>query len=163
MKYNLPVSTFSSDKVILDHDYIFIYRKTDGFSRRLLQADLIVSKEYQYELQLKSFEYQPSTRKTFSIFISGNLPTDLREKIEYLTSIKQIKEKIKHGYGGYIDDMGERTFIFKKDKKIIKTGIHILDLEKFKKTANPAEKELIEANDMLHEWIEKIYKNCQEI
>jgi len=163
MKYNLPVSIYSSDKVILDHDYIFIYRKSDGFSRRLLRADLIVSKAYQYELQLKSLEYQPSTGKAFSIFISGNLPTNLREKIEYLTSIKQIKEKIKHGYGGYIDDMGENTIILKKDKKIIKTAIHILDVEKFKKTANPAEKELMELHDMLHEWIEKIYKNCKEL
>lgn len=163
MRYILPVSTYSSDKVILDHNYIFIYRKTDGFSRRYLQVDLIINKEYQYELQLKSLEYQPSTGKTFSIFMSGNLPTDIREKIEYLCSIKEVKEKIKHGYGSYIDDIGQNTIILKKDKKIIKTSIHILDPDKFKKTANPAEKELMEANDMLGEWIEKIYKNCKEL
>lgn len=163
MNYKQPVSIYSSNKSILQEDYVCIHRRSDGFSRRLLKVDLRINKEFEYEMNLESLEYQNSTGKKVDIFLKGNVPTTIREPLEYLLALKKLDTLISHAYGKYMTDIGDNDYIFIHKKNVIKTSINIVDHERFTKNANAAETELMNLSSSLRVWIEKIYEAIKSI
>ncbi len=112
MNHHLPVNIYSTDKSILEKEYVLVYRKADGFSRRLLTADLIVNPNFEYELAIESCEYQPSTGKPFSILIMGNISIEIKEKLEFLLAKKNNKHKLSQSYGRYMDVGSKKTIAY---------------------------------------------------
>ncbi len=55
------------------------------------------------------------------------------------------------------EDIGEEKILFRRNKKIIRSSLHVFDIDEYKKTANLAEVELLELFENLSDWIEKIY------
>ncbi|MEP0265458.1 hypothetical protein [Dokdonia sp.] len=163
MNYKLPINIYSNKKSILQEDYIFICRRSDGFNRRLLKIDLLINKEFEYEMKMESLEYQNSTGKKLCFFLSGNIPINIQEPLEYLLSLKKLDTLISHSYGKYMTDIGDNDYIFINKKNVINTSIHILDYETFSKKANSAESELINLHDSLRVWVENIYEKMKSV
>lgn len=158
MNYRLPLKTSSSDNMVNKHDYIFIASWTDGFCRRLLNYNFLVNRKFQYELEMESYEYQSSTGEKLSLFLSGRLPINIREKIEYLTTIKQLKERIASTYGIWMTDFPDCNFTIRGSKSIARTSINMVNYEKYKDSENPVESEVIKLHELLHDWIISIYE-----
>jgi hypothetical protein len=163
MKYSLPVNIHSNDAILREQDYIYVFHKSDGFSRRLLHANLIVDSQFKYQLQLKSFEYHPATGKRLKLFLAGNLPVNLIQGLKYLLRIKKLGNRIKHGYGQYNSDAEKNLLLIKYENSIIRTAIHVLDVEKFEQKAPVSDKAIVELYQLTEDWIEQIYAIYKEV
>lgn len=163
MKYRLPVNIHSNDTILKEQDYIYVFHKSDGFSRRLLHANLIVDSQFKYQLQLRSFEYHPATGKRIKLFLAGNLPLNLIQGLKYLCRVKKLGNKIKHGYGQYSSDAEKNLLLIKHENSIIRTSIHVLDVEKFEQKATVPAKAIVELYQLTDDWIERMYAIYKEI
>ncbi len=163
MDYKLPINIYNSKKSILQEDYIFIHQRSDGFSRRLLKVDLLINKEFEYEMKMKSLEYQNSTGKNLDTFLHGNIPTSIKEPLEYLLALKKLDTVISHSYGKHMTDIGDNKYIFIHKKNVVNTSIGIVDHERFAKNANAAETELMNLNNSLRVWIEDVYEKMKSL
>jgi hypothetical protein len=157
MSYHLPVNINASDNVLLENDYILLYHKSDGLNRRLMRSDVIISAEFKYQLKIESHEYQQSTGQRFSIILMGNIPIDIKEKLEFLISKKNNKRKPSECYGRYIMDSGKESICLIKNKKVFRSSINMYDIEEYEKAGSSYEIEFLKLSARLSSWIEEIY------
>jgi hypothetical protein len=162
MAYKLPIKFYSKGQVFLEKDYIFFYSASDGFSIRHLSLDLMINSAYEYELNFFSWEMQESTNKPFSLFLSGDIPISIKEKLEFFSSIKNLEKEISSSYGRFMDDVGSCYITIKNDRSIVETSINIINFDKLTSNEAPiVQKELIEMYQLIRDWVMKIYNNYQ--
>lgn len=162
MAYKLPAYIYTTEQLFFEKDYIFFYSQSDGFTMRHLSVDLIINSAYVYELKFRSGEMQESTNKPFSLFMSGDTPIPIKEKLEFLHSLKNLEKEISSSYGRFMDDVGYCGIIIKNNKSIVETSISIINFDKLTSNEAPiAQKELIEMYRLINDWVERIYKKYQ--
>lgn len=147
------------NRIILDDKYLFAFSKYDGFTERLLRAQLTINYDYEYNLELSAFQHERKTRNKSSFFteigtLSGQLLTYLESFLEsdYLT-LKEI-----YDYETFqILDIGSQQYLMNLEPKTTKIGIiDGLPVEYFK---SDTEKILYKFNEYLKDWVEEKYRN----
>lgn len=62
------------DQIILDDKYLFAFTKSDGFTERLLRAELVIRYDYSYVLELNAFQHEKMTKNnSSSLILEGNV------------------------------------------------------------------------------------------
>jgi hypothetical protein len=157
MRLKPLISIYANDKVILDSDFIFLFSYTDGFTRRLLNVELIIDKDYNYELFLKSYEINPLTGKHVNTNLKGDLPIEIKNTLTFLLSLKDIEKKLRHSFGYHAEDIPFCMYKLKVNNKIKNTCYYLFNPENRKQELNLVEQEFDKLNKDILIWVEKIY------
>jgi len=158
MRLKPSVSIYASDKVFLDSDFIFLFSYTDGFNRRLLNVELVIDKDYNYELFLKSYEINHETGKHINTTIKGDIPIEIKNTLTFLLSLKNIEKNLRHSFGYHAEDIPYCIYKFKVNNKIQNTYYYLFNPENRKQELNLVEQEFDKLNKDILIWIEKLYK-----
>ena len=150
------------NRIILDDKYLFAFNKFDGFTERLLVAQLTINYDYEYTLELSAFQHEKKTRNNSNFFSeNGTLSGQLLIYLERLLESDYLTLKEIYDYETFqILDIGSQKYLINLEPKTTKIGIiDGLPEEYFK--SNP-EKILYEFNEFLKNWIEEKYTNWIE-
>ena len=141
-KYNNELKT-----ILLDEQYLFAYSKSDGFSHRLLGAELVVDYDYNYVLELNAFNHEQITKNESNVFIEKGILKGLMLKhIEKLLSSDFNSLKQLYDYEGLaITDIGSQQIFINLDKTT--KYIEILDGLSIECFESQPEKILFELNE----------------
>lgn len=148
MKYKLPI--YLNESSIRESEFVFVYSQIDGFSERLLSAELFVNKEYDYELYLSFYNSKISVNQLELVF-KGPLPKMLKQKLKEILR----NPKLDYFYGDAWEDMGNRHFFFNTEQKLVMSTIGVIMNNEDKIEKN---KSFFEFYNALSEWIEKHYQ-----
>ena len=146
------------DRIVLDSKYLFAFTKTDGFSERLLRAQLLINYEYEYNLELKAFQHERKTNNhsdysTEKGMVTGKLLDHFERLLlsDYLT-LKKYYDFVTL----QITDVGQQQYLINLEPKTV--NINILDGLPEEYFKSETEKILYEFNEFLKNWIEEKYQ-----
>lgn len=147
------------NKIILDEKYLFSFSSFDGFTERLLGAELLVDYDYNYELELSAFNHEKKTKNNSnSIIEKGKLPNKILQYLEDLLLSDYLSLKSNYDFETFdITDIGCQQYLFNLEKTT--TNIHIIDGLPEEYFVSITEKKLFEFNNYLKKQIENKYQN----
>ncbi|OYU79011.1 MAG: hypothetical protein CFE23_15990 [Flavobacterium sp. BFFFF1] len=147
------------NKILLSDKYLFAYTTTDGFTERLLGAELVVDYDFNYKLELRAFDHVKKTKNNSdTIMESGVLPKKIMEYLENLLHSNYLSLKSNYDYETvFISGTGMQQYLLNLEKTT--TNIHITDglPEEYFKT--DTEKLLFNFNAFLKKYVEDKYNN----
>ncbi|MFM2387561.1 MAG: hypothetical protein RL660_2318 [Bacteroidota bacterium] len=147
------------NKIDLDEKYFFAFTNTDGFTPRLLQAQLVVDYDYNFELELSAFMHEDKTvNKSNSITEKGKLPKQLLQCLEDLLMSDYLSLKSNYDFETFIiTGTGHQQYLFSLEKTT--TNIDIVDGLPEEYFQSISEKKLFAFNEYLKELTANKYQN----
>jgi len=151
---------FDEDKntFTLNSDYIFSFDTSDGFSERLLGAELLIDHDFNYNFQMKAFRHEKITKNGSDVYTEeGKVPEAIFNYLEKLMdsdyqSLKQIYDNVTF----CMTDTGSQTFLMSWTKPLYISITEGLPQEFF---VSESEQLLFNFNQYLKKWVEKKYRS----
>ncbi|MDR6920904.1 MULTISPECIES: hypothetical protein [Chryseobacterium] len=151
---------FDEDKntVTLNGDYIFSFDTSDGFSERLLGAELLIDHDFNYIFRMKAFQHEKITKNGSDVYTEeGEVPETIFNYLEKLMdsdyqSLKQIYENVTF----CMTDTGSQMFLMNWAKPLYISITEGLPQEFF---VSETEQLLFNFNQYLKKWVEEKYRN----
>ena len=87
----------------MDDKYLFALTKSDGFTERLLRAELVISYDYKYVFELNAFRHEKITNNNSNtLILEGNVSGELLKHFENLLNAEYSKLKKYYDYETFI-------------------------------------------------------------
>lgn len=159
MKFESPLKL--KNKVLqLGENEIFGFTYADGFTQRLLSMEMVVDKDYDYEIYFRSADKLTNSKvhydnRYFEFTLKGHLPVEIEDLVEELVQTKRLSKQLSSPPASDMDDLSEQQYIFKNGAEQVFIDMHdAVDSEDF---TSVIEQKFLDLHRALLEWTEKTY------
>ncbi|WP_196893569.1 hypothetical protein [Aureivirga marina] len=148
-----------TNKINLDSNYVFAYSKSDGFTCRLLQGEVLIDFNYNFYMKISIFHHDnfPNSNKK-NHEIKGKLDGELLKLFENFIYSDYLNLNEFYDYENFMVSSTERhQILVNLEKDTTKVSLY-MNLKCFSIDSDE-KKHLINLINYMNNWIESIYEN----